>query len=228
MPPGLAAGGAAGDEAGAEGARVLRRAEQGRQLRAGDRQVRHAGAGRHADRGLVGLQRAVRPRRAGRQPAGGGGGAEVRRGRRRLRPGDHAPSRRIRTRPSCGWSTSIPTRASSKWLKGYCHPIRFGDLAEARHDPAGAARRAAAGRRPTRRRSSRRSRSRRRWRPWSRAAGTRSSAPTSSERARGPRRRAPGPGRRSRDGRIRLRPEPPPGPGPGSACCRSWSSPRCS
>ena len=39
-----------------------------------------------------------------------------------------APSRRIRTRPSCGWSISIPTKASSVWLKGYCHPIRFNDL----------------------------------------------------------------------------------------------------
>ncbi len=35
-----------------------------------------------------------------------------RRGRRRLRPGDLAPSRRTRTPPSSGWSISIPTRAS--------------------------------------------------------------------------------------------------------------------
>jgi putative spermidine/putrescine transport system substrate-binding protein len=32
------------------------------------------------------------------------------------------------------------------WLEGYCHPIRFNDLAEERQDPAGPARQAAAGR----------------------------------------------------------------------------------
>ena len=32
------------------------------------------------------------------------------------------------------------------WLKGYCHPIRFNDLAKQGRDPAGAARQAAAGR----------------------------------------------------------------------------------
>ena len=43
---------------------------------------------------------------------------------------------RIPMPPSCGWSISIPTRASSLWLKGYCHPIRFQDLAANKKIPA--------------------------------------------------------------------------------------------
>ena len=102
--------GKAAAEAGLE---LLRRDEQGRQLRARHRQVRHARPGRDPDRRLLGLQRADRPRHAQRQPAG-----------ERRRPEDaasspastcrrSAPSPRTRTRRSCGWSTSIPTRASS-------------------------------------------------------------------------------------------------------------------
>ena len=48
-----------------------------------------------------------------RQPAGRGRRAEDRRRRRRLRAGASAPTRRIRTPRSCGWSTSIRTKASS-------------------------------------------------------------------------------------------------------------------
>ena len=106
-----ARGGAA--KAGEAGLEVLRRAEQGRQLRAGDRQGGLARAGRDADRHPLGLQRPGRSRHAEGQPAGRGRGAR--------RPASSpastcrrsAPTRRIRTPPSSGWSTSTPTKASS-------------------------------------------------------------------------------------------------------------------
>ncbi len=107
---------------------VLRRAEQGGQLRAGDRQGGAARAGRDADHHPLGLQRALptatrsratrRSRWWCRRPASSPASTCRR----------SAPSRRIRTPPSCGWSTSTPTKGQLGWLKGYCHPIRFNDL----------------------------------------------------------------------------------------------------
>ena len=38
-----------------------------------------------------------------------------------------APLPRIPTPPSSGWNISIPTRGRLGWLAGYCHPIRFND-----------------------------------------------------------------------------------------------------
>ena len=43
---------------------------------------------------------------------------------------------RIPTPPSSGWSSSTPTTGQLAWLKGYCHPIRFQDLAESKKIPA--------------------------------------------------------------------------------------------
>ena len=68
--------------------RVLRRPEQERQFRAGDRQGRFAGAGHDADHRALGLQRAGRPRHAEGQSEGAGRRAEDGRRRRRLRAGD--------------------------------------------------------------------------------------------------------------------------------------------
>jgi hypothetical protein len=92
---GLAAGGAAGEEAGRKGLEYF--AEMNKQLRPGHRQVRHARPGRHAGHRLVGLQRAIQPGRAAGQSAGRRGCAEVGRGRRRLRPGDLC----LRAAPEC-------------------------------------------------------------------------------------------------------------------------------
>ena len=92
--------------------------------------------GRDADRHPLGLQRARRPRHAQGQPAGRRRRAEDAASSPASTSRRSAPSRRIRTPPSCGWSTSIPTRVSSRWLKGYCHPIRFNDLAKNGKIPA--------------------------------------------------------------------------------------------
>ena len=57
-----------------------------------------------------------------------------------------APSRRTRTRPSCGWKYLYSDEGQIGMLNGYCHPIRYNDLvrpARFRADP----RQAAAGRR---------------------------------------------------------------------------------
>ena len=95
-----------------QGPQVLRRAQQGGQLRAGHRQGRLAGPGLHA-----------RHHRAGTTTRSHGATAStaIRRSTSSFRRAASsrasmsrrsAPSRRIRTRPSCGWSTSIPTKAS--------------------------------------------------------------------------------------------------------------------
>ena len=126
---GLAAGADAGRPRPGGRAQVLRRAEQGRQLRAGDRQGRDAGAGRDADRHLLGLQRA---------------------GRRATRSHGNPPVEVVV--PKTGVVAGVYVQAISAyaphpnaaklwmeylysdegqlgWLKGYCHPIRFNDLA---------------------------------------------------------------------------------------------------
>ena len=65
------------------------------------------------DRHLLGLQRPDRPRHAEGQPAGRRGGPEDAAWSPASTSRRSAPSRRTRTPPSSGWSTSIPTRASS-------------------------------------------------------------------------------------------------------------------
>ncbi len=89
------------------------RAQQEGQLRAGDRQGGLGRAGRDPDRRALGLQRSRRPRHAEGQPEGRGRGARQTASSPASMSRRSAPTRRIRTRPSCGWSISTPTKASS-------------------------------------------------------------------------------------------------------------------
>ena len=99
-------------EGGRCGPEVVRRTQQGRELRAGDRQGGLAGTRLDPGRHRLGLQRALGARHPEGQPAD-----DVIVPRPASSPAStsrrSAPSRRIRTPPSCGWSTSIRTRASS-------------------------------------------------------------------------------------------------------------------
>ena len=175
---GLAAGGAPAP-GGRGGPEVLRRPQQGRQLRAGDRQGGLAGAGLDADHHPLGLQRARRPRHARRQPAGRGRGAEDRRRRRRLRAGDQ------RLRPASERGEAVdgvplfrrgPARSGSRATATRSASTTWRRTARSRRSSWTSCRR----RRPTRRRCSRPSTSRAAARRSSPSSGTPSSAPTSS------------------------------------------------
>ncbi len=78
-----------------------------------DRQGGAARAGRDADHHPLGLQRARRPRHAEGQSRRSRSSCRRRASSPASMSRRSAPMRRIRTPPSCGWNTSIPTRASS-------------------------------------------------------------------------------------------------------------------
>lgn len=122
---------------------LLRRTQQGRQPRSCHRQVRFAGTGLDPDRHRLGLQRSFLARYAEGRP------------------------RRLIVVPASGVNAGVYVQAISAyaphpnaaklwmeylysdegqlgWLKGYCHPIRFNDLAKATRS-AGPSRQAAAG-----------------------------------------------------------------------------------
>src|SRR5882724_513000 len=93
----IVAGERQGRQGWRSGVEVLRRAQQEGQFRAGHRQARPLGPGRHADHYPLGLQRPRRSRYAEGQSEGRSRGAQERRGRRRLCPGHQrlrAPSER--------------------------------------------------------------------------------------------------------------------------------------
>ena len=111
-PPALANGGSLDDAAA--GPRLLQRAQQGRQLRAGHRQGRRRSAQGATPIVIRWDYNALADRDTlQRQPAGRRRRPEDRRRRRRLRAGDQRLRAASRTPPSCGWSISTPTRASS-------------------------------------------------------------------------------------------------------------------
>ena len=95
-----------------KGARVLQAAQRVGQFRPGDRQGGDAGAGPDARSSSTGTTTRWRPRHAERQSAGRRRRAEDRAWSPASTCRRSAPSRRIPMPPSCGWSISIPTRAS--------------------------------------------------------------------------------------------------------------------
>jgi putative spermidine/putrescine transport system substrate-binding protein len=138
-----------------EGPRVLPRAQRGRQLRAGDRQGRHARPGRDADRHRLGLQRPL-----GRDALAGNPPLEVVVPQSGILAGVYVQAiSAYAPQPNAAklWMEYLYSdEGQLGWLKGYCHPIRFNDLVErgvSRRSCSTPCRRP----RPTRRRSSRRS-----------------------------------------------------------------------
>ena len=93
-------------------------------------------AGHHPDRRRLGLQRSRLAGWLQGQSEGRSRRAVRRRRRRRLRPGDLRLRAAPERRQALGWSTSTPTKARLGWLAGYCHPIRFNDLAARKVIPA--------------------------------------------------------------------------------------------
>ena len=110
---GLSKGGKDGAKIASDGLDFYAAAQQGRQFRAGDRQVGDARPGHDADHRALGLPGARRPR----QPEGQSRRWTSSCRRRASSPAStcrrSANTRRIRTRRSCGWSISTRTRASS-------------------------------------------------------------------------------------------------------------------
>ena len=226
---GLAAGRRAGQGCGRGRPEVLRRAERGRQLRAGDRQGRDAGAGRDADRDLLGLQRPDRARHAAGQPAGRGRGAA----RAACVAGVYVQAiSAYAPHPNAAklWMEYLYSdEGQLKWLEGYCHPIRFNDLAARGVIPQELLDKLPPGRRLRGRRlpdagaagrHGRRDQGelgrRRRRRP----CPTRLRAPAARRR-----RRSPAKGRSMAELAVSTPPRRrSPDPGPGSASCRSWHS----
>ena len=109
---GLAAGGAPGGDAGKKGLDFFAELNKAGNFVPVIGKSGTLAQGATPDRRLVGLQRPLRPRRAERQPADRGGGAEDAASSPASTSRRSPPSRRTRTPPSSGWSTSIPTRAS--------------------------------------------------------------------------------------------------------------------
>ena len=132
---GLASGETDAAKAAADGPRLLRQPQQERQFRARDRQGRFARPGRNADRSPLGLQR---PR--GRDSLKGNPKVEVVVPKSGVVAGVYVQAiSAYAPHPNAAklWlETLYSDEGQLGWLKGYCHPIRFNNLVDAKKVPA--------------------------------------------------------------------------------------------
>ena len=126
------------------GSEILRRAQQGGQLRAGHRQGGSAGSGVDADHHPLGLQCAGRPRHSEGQPQ-----VEVVVPKSGVVAGVYVQAiSAYAPHPNAAklWMEYLYSdEGQLVWLAGYCHPIRFNDLVKNGKVPQDAPGQAAAG-----------------------------------------------------------------------------------